>query len=126
MYAEEGGDLGFLFMQKIEGITIAEWLHSDKNNELLPENFNWETFFEQLTDIVTKLNKNKIFHRDLHEGNIFIDNKGKPIIIDFGDAYESYFTDEDPYRTEDVRGKIIIHKPDIEHVSEIKKNILSI
>lgn len=124
MYAQEVGDFGFMFMQKIEGLTIADWITGGAKTESLPADFNWENFFTELSDIMRKLNNNKIYHRDLHEGNIFIDDHGKPIIIDFGDARESFMTDENPYREESLRG-VTIFKSDAQNITDIKKKILT-
>ncbi|MCX6762199.1 MAG: phosphotransferase, partial [Candidatus Moranbacteria bacterium] len=53
-------------------------------------------FFAELNDFLRILHTNRIYHRDLHEGNIMIDDKGKPWIIDFGDAVRA-FSEEEAY-----------------------------
>jgi tRNA A-37 threonylcarbamoyl transferase component Bud32 len=125
MFSKQESQYGFLFEEKIKGVTLKDLI--DKNAfDKLPNNFNWETFFSKLEDIVSKLNKAKIFHRDLHEGNIFINESNEPIIIDFGDAYESFLTDEDPYHEELLDGSTATYKPDEVNLKEIKKRIFEI
>lgn len=125
MFSKQSGNYGFLFLEKIEGITIEDFLKQKSNNKL-PENFNWESYFAKLENIITKLNSAKLFHRDLHEGNIFINKEGDPIIIDFGDACETFLSDEDPYHQEKYDGNIISYIPDMQHVKRIKEKILNL
>lgn len=124
MYAQNSLNLGFIFMQKISGFTIRDWRENGRKTENLPDGFNWEKYFHQLEDIINKLNEANIHHRDLHDGNIFIDDRGNPIIIDFGNAREVFVRDEDPYRQDDFRGNTIIYTSDKNMLSNIKKDIL--
>ncbi|MDD3285360.1 MAG: phosphotransferase [Patescibacteria group bacterium] len=113
---------GCLFMEYIQGVSLKEIIE-EKNKENTPENINWITFFEKLEDIVKKLNAANIYHRDLHSGNIMMDAEQNPILIDFGNAYESLFSEDDPYSEETIRGKLFYHK-DTDYIKEIKKEII--
>lgn len=84
----------FFIMERIDGYSIFDTL-SDKT--LLPEVFNYGQFFKKLSDQINKLHENRIHHRDLHAGNVMIDNDGNPVIIDFGSAGKQYISDEDIY-----------------------------
>lgn len=125
MFSKQESRYGFLFQERIKGMTI-ENIIKDKSFDRLPSDFDWNNYFSKLEDIVTKLNKAKIFHRDLHEGNIFVNESGEPIIIDFGDAYESFLIDEDPYHEELPDGSTMIYKPDEINLKEIKNKIFEI
>ncbi|MDP2944453.1 MAG: phosphotransferase [bacterium] len=125
MFSRQDSRYGSLFLERIKGFTIEDLL-KDNLFDKLPNGFDWNVYFSKLEDIVSKLNKAKIFHRDFHEGNIFIDETGEPIIIDFGDAYESFLADEDPYREELPDGNTIIYKSDMENLKEIKEKIFEI
>lgn len=115
----EDKNFGFLLMRKIQGLSLKDY-QENKNMDNLPENLDWEEFFKKLIDIVEKLNGAGIHHRDLHSGNIMIDENGQPIIIDFGNAYKSLYSEDEPYREETVRGTKI-YKKDLEHIKELKK-----
>jgi tRNA A-37 threonylcarbamoyl transferase component Bud32 len=125
MFSKQESRYGFLFEERIKGTTLKDLINTNAFDQL-SDNFNWETYFSKLENIVSKLNKAKIFHRDLHEGNIFIDESNEPIIIDFGDAYESFLTDEDPYHEELPDGSTTAYKPDEVNLKEIKKRIFEI
>jgi len=43
-----------------------------------------KSFFDKITNTIKLLNKNGIYHRDLHARNIMIDKNGEPFIVDFG------------------------------------------
>ena len=125
MFSRQDTRYGALFEEKIKGMTLEDLIKDDLFDKL-PKNFDWNVYFSKLEDIVAKLNKAKIFHRDLHEGNIFIDETGEPILVDFGDAYESFLTDEDPYREETPDGIPVIYTPDAQNIKEIKEKIFEI
>lgn len=91
---EEKGEK-FFIMERIFGNTIEEIL---KNPALLPEKFNYKIFCKSLDEQIKKLHTadgqmGGIYHRDLHLGNIMIDEGGLPVIIDFGAATEGTGSD---------------------------------
>ncbi len=89
-----------LVMESLDAITFKSILEGE--NEI-PSGFNEETFFNNIRSFLNTMHQRGIYHRDLHEGNIMIDNKtGKPCIIDFGrsakgsesDVYEFSFAEK--------------------------------
>ncbi len=97
LFSKQDAKYGFLFMENIKGPSLKDVIDRKDDLYKLPgSDFDWDAFFSGLDDIVAKLHKAGIYHRDLHAGNIMIEN-GLPVIIDFGNAYESYLSDENPY-----------------------------
>lgn len=92
------GNMEALAMERVNGQSIKEIIEDDLG---LPENFDLDNFFTELNDFLRILHTNRIYHRDLHEGNVMIDDKGKPWIIDFGDASRS-FSEEEAYVSHSV------------------------
>lgn len=118
----EDQSYGFLFMEHIDGVSLQEIIDK-KNLEHSPQEINWSDFFQELENIVSKLNRANLYHRDLHAGNIMIDQEKKPIIIDFGNAYKSFLNDEDPYERHDFSG-VTRWTSDEENIKRIKNQII--
>lgn len=84
----------YLVMEKIEGYSFKEILDNPLFDFL---EFNIESNFEKITSMINIMHKNGIYHRDLHAGNIMYDTKNNiPVIIDFGHATKSYFSNPEP------------------------------
>lgn len=92
----ESNNRKYLVMQIINGSSVKEIINGEKE---LPENFNHEIFFKSLDEQVKMLHDAGIYHRDLHGGNVMIDENGMPVIIDFGTATQGSGSDE-TYREE--------------------------
>lgn len=118
---EEKG-YGFLLMEKIHGSSLQDILDQKESN-INTNKVNWQDFFKKLEDIVNKLNTAGIFHRDLHAGNIMIDENHSPVLIDFGSSYEASFSGDNPYNEESIAG-VVVYKKDITHIQEIKKKFV--
>lgn len=116
----EGND--FILMETIEGSSIRDIIEQDLF-EHLPDGFDIKGFFDQLRTEVKKMNKAKIHHRDLHEGNIMVDKDGNPVIIDFGDAKIEYIAGEDPYREIDSKGELVLFPKDEIKVMEVYRQL---
>lgn len=123
--AKEGS---YLVMERIIGYNISEII---KKPELMPEKFNYETFCKDLDEQVSIMHKAGIYHRDLHERNVMINEEGLPVIIDFGTAtygtgsdftYEESVSMFNPTkgRYEFVNG---FFKDDLEMVKNIKATL---
>lgn len=69
-----------LLMNKIEGITLKEWL-SQGNKLNIELALNW---YEQLCQILQYLHSNSLIHRDIKPSNIMLKEDGKLVLIDFG------------------------------------------
>lgn len=106
-----------LFMETINGFSLEDLVKKDLYDEL-PESFDFKKFFDKLRQVVKDMHSAKIYHRDLHYGNVMVDKNGEPVIIDFGDAIEHHFSSEDPYRYINSKGELIILPEDEIKVSE--------
>lgn len=103
----------FCMMENIQGNNIQEILEGRGE---LPSDFDPEEFFEHLQEFIEQVNKQEMYHRDLHKGNIMVEYRsGSPVVIDFGKSLDSkkegYI--EDPYKN----GRYI---PDQQGINSIK------
>lgn len=89
----------YIIMEKIDGVSAGDAM-DPKSTMLLPDTYDHDEFFRKLRAMVEKMHENRIYHRDLHEGNVMIDKNGNPVIIDFGAATMGYGDEEDIYRGE--------------------------
>jgi serine/threonine protein kinase len=101
-----------LAMQEISGYSFDKMLpkNSDEEPEKpLPEGFDPDIFFPTLKNFITRMHTEKnIYHRDLYDRNIMIDQiTGKPVVIDFGDSVE-FNEDFAEAGDQDAYGRIII------------------
>jgi len=118
----------FMVMERIVGNSVKEIL---KKEMLMPEKFDYKIFCESLDLQISKMHFAGIFHRDLHDGNVMIDEEGLPVVIDFGTATEGSGSDytysesvsmynEKKGRYEFVSG---VFKDDIKMVKNIKESL---
>ncbi|MCX6753181.1 MAG: phosphotransferase [Candidatus Nomurabacteria bacterium] len=70
-------------MERIEGYSMKDIIEKP---ERLPKKFKYNVFFNSLKEQIDLMHKTGIYHRDLHWGNVMVDKKGLPVIIDFGTA----------------------------------------
>ena len=89
-------------MERIEGHSMKDII--EKPN-LLPKNFKYGTFFKLLEDQISLMHKSGLYHRDLHCGNVMIDNENLPVVIDFGSAINGSGSDLT------YEGDILVYNP---------------
>lgn len=119
--SNEDESLNALAMERLDAFSIEDLLNE---KEALPANFDFRGFFKKLENFVVKLNQAKIFHRDIHPGNIMIERKtDKPCLIDFGAAKKNFFSSEDPYRYLDAKGELIIFTNDLIGIQQVKNKV---
>jgi serine/threonine protein kinase len=75
-----------IVMEKIEGISLAQWLQQDSPQFL--SNQQTHHWLVQLTEILEQLHTQAFFHRDLKPSNILLKPDGQLVLIDFGAARE--------------------------------------
>lgn len=85
----------YFIMERINGHSVKDIL---KDENLMPKNFEYNKFCRSLEDQIKKMHNANglsegIHHRDLHEGNVMIDEEGLAVIIDFGTATEGTGSD---------------------------------
>ncbi len=107
----------YYFQELINGISLKQLVEEDRIDEL-PKDFDFRAFFNELSGHVKRMNDLGFHHRDLHTGNIMINESGKPVIIDFGDAIKSTMDSDDPYRCTDSRGILQIKPRDSYRVTQ--------
>ena len=124
----------YFLMERINGYSIKDIL---ENNNLLPKKFNYNNFCKSLDEQIEKMHNKKgvsdgIYHRDLHSGNIMINEEGLPVIIDFGTSTKSsnndstYEDDVLMYNSKKERYELVknIFSDDIEMIKKIKKDLI--
>jgi serine/threonine protein kinase len=88
VFESDSGDKNFLAMETLPAVSIDDVLQGRAE---LPEKFDLVSFQKDLIDFIEKMHQQRIYHRDLHEGNIMIDKMtGQAYVIDFGAATEFY------------------------------------
>lgn len=118
----EDNEIDYLFMKTIRGFSVESLIKDDRVKEL-SDQFDFKKFFTEVRAAVEQMHELRIFHRDLHWGNIMIDNLGKPVIIDFGDAAYNYISSESPYRDTNPKGELVIYSTDEDSVSKVYKQL---
>jgi tetratricopeptide (TPR) repeat protein/predicted Ser/Thr protein kinase len=77
----------FLAMEFIDGIQLDQYLQSmNGEGESRINSDQLLRLFVKICDAVSYAHQNGIMHRDLKPGNILIDDRGEPHILDFGIA----------------------------------------
>jgi eukaryotic-like serine/threonine-protein kinase len=71
--------LPYLVMEYVKGVSIAEY--AEKNDLSVEQRLR---LFLPICDAVEYAHRNFIVHRDLKPGNILVDEKGTPKLLDFG------------------------------------------
>ncbi len=117
-----------LVMERIDGPSLEDIFDpkEPRFKKDLPEGIDLKKFFDDLQSFVEKMNEHDIHHRDLHMGNIMIDEEThKPVIIDFGFSRKKMFDGEDVYR-DDIHPEYIAQmKRDLTQVEKHRKYILT-
>ncbi len=117
---DDGKD--YLFMETINGFSLEDLVNMDLFGDL-PETFDFKKFFSELRVIVERMHEQRIYHRDLHWGNVLVDKEGKPIIIDFGDATVNHLSSEDPYREINAKGEMTLYQSDENRIAQVYKQV---
>jgi len=133
----------YLVMEQIKGHSIGDFLEKLDNEDLQDSKFHQilsvldrENFMTKLRDSVAELHKHNIFHKDLHTGNVMINEKGDPVIIDWGASGKEYLNNEDeiyqadgkvwnPFEKKYVRG-MMKTKNDRVELDNIDKSMLKL
>lgn len=107
-----------LFMERMAGFDVRTYI---EKRLPLPEGFDIDVFFKKVRDAVGKLQENRIYHRDIHWGNIMILSDGNPAIIDYGFSTDLVLSDEDPFREikSDTR-ELHRYKDDYDGIDEVE------
>ncbi|EKE15562.1 MAG: Serine/threonine protein kinase [uncultured bacterium] len=110
-----------LVMKRLDAVSVEDII---KERSELPEDFDFNDFFNKLEDYFNQLHNNKIFHRDFHWGNVMIENKtGAPCVIDFGMSKEEYLSSENPYKIINSRGAEYFITDDMIRLGEVRNEL---
>ena len=118
-------DIRAIMMERINGPSLLDILTRDDTD--LPDNFDINSFFEQLEHTLTIMNESGYFHRDLmnNAGNVMVDEKGEPCLVDFGSAIKSADPDKNPMAYQITIDSTPIIANDLSGVRKLKRRILS-
>ena len=97
---EEGGGVPFIVMAFIEGKTLAAVLRSSKRIEQRGA----ATAVYKVAMALHEAHQKQIVHRDLKPSNIMIDQRGEPVVMDFGLARRSHAEDLELTRDGQILG----------------------
>lgn len=90
-YLEYDDGIAMLIMQSIKGLSGREMLEA--HMKWSPEEF--AAYRTALRSEIDKLHNARIYHRDLHLGNVMFGEDGKVSLIDFGDAVSSVISSDE-------------------------------
>ncbi len=88
--------LQILIMERLDAVSIKDVLEGIED---IPEGFDVDAYFENLRTYIEKVqNEARIYHRDLHAGNIMVGKNNTAFVIDFGSAIKAS-SEEDSWPT---------------------------
>lgn len=120
-YSIKYGDYHVLAMERLDAVSVKDILD---NKAELPVNFNFTDFFKKISSFLKEMNSQKIYHRDIHAGNVMVDNKtGCPRIIDFGCSKKTRLGSEKPYQEESQTGKVILYTNDLDGLTRVRNEL---
>ncbi len=120
-YSVKYGEYHALVMERLDAVSVQDIL--DKKASL-PVNFNFADFFKRLSSFLKEMNSQKIYHRDIHTGNVMIDNNtGRPCVIDFGCSKRARLGSEDPYKKEGKMGNVIVYTRDLDGLTQVRNKL---
>lgn len=86
----EKNNTAYMVMEFVEGKTLEQYLEEyeeSHNGDTMPIQKIYDILIPFL-ETISIIHDNKIIHRDINPWNILINNKGKAVLIDFGNAKE--------------------------------------
>lgn len=99
----------YILMERIKGVSLGD--ARDPYCELvMPDAYEHKVFFNNLKVMLDKMHDARIHHRDLHAGNVMVTEEGDPVIIDFGAACMSHYSDNDHPDIYRVQGQVLVNK----------------
>jgi len=118
---EDNVELQIMVMERLNAVSIRDIL---ENKAQLPQVFDIDSFFKKLKNFIDQMHDElRLYHRDLHDGNVMVDAQGKPYIIDFGSAIYG-FADENVYRQDDPISGLIKYTTDEANLDITKQKLL--
>ncbi|HCI82864.1 MAG TPA: hypothetical protein DHW02_24595 [Ktedonobacter sp.] len=88
---EEGNPTGYMVMEYVEGITLAEFIHNTSYEGRFPPPDEIIHLFTSISRAIDYAHQRGIIHRDIKPANILLDKRnpskyqiGEPILTDFG------------------------------------------
>lgn len=78
----EANGTAYFVMPYLKGITLHEWIKSNKN----PNQQQLEQLFVPILEGLKYIHERNLPHRDIKPENIYITDNGNPVLIDFGAA----------------------------------------
>lgn len=118
-------DGGLILMEKIDGFSLRDFYEQEM---ALPKAFNFDLFWAKIEQGIVDLNNSGLHHRDLHEGNIMIEEEtGEPVVIDFGLSCVSFAEEDDPYRVYNFPqpGQTTVYLKDRVQISQLRQKMAS-
>lgn len=87
---KNGVSLHCIVMEKIDGVTLEQWMHQQGNERISEEKaLNW---LEEIVKILALVHQQNYFHRDIKPDNIMLHRKAGLVLIDFGTARDMTVT----------------------------------
>lgn len=102
-YVTDDG-LEFFFMDMVKGNSLRQIFNGEAN---LPDNFDMDKFFTKVEKFIERFNSDGYYHRDLHSGNIMVDEMGNPWVIDFGSSIHQPGSSDDIFNEQLPDGQTV-------------------
>lgn len=113
---DDAEEFEVLVMERLYADSLKDIIEEDLE---LPINFDFKEFTLKIEKFFIALHDKKIYHRDVHWGNIMIEKETmNPCVIDFGAGTELLLSSEDPYKQTDFDNKMLIFTQDEHRIRE--------